>query len=33
MKNTMLCLSARNKCFLVGEILIFEKKKDKDNVC
>lgn len=27
MKNTILCLSARNKCFLVGEILIFEKKK------
>lgn len=29
MKNTILCLSARNKCFLVGEILIFEKKKVK----
>lgn len=32
MKNTTLCFSARNKCFLEGEKLIYGKKKDKDNV-
>lgn len=29
MKNTTLCFSARNKCFLEGEKLIYGKKKIK----
>lgn len=29
MKNTTLCLNARNKCFLEGEKLIYGKKKIK----